>query len=76
MAREIPALSPEQIVNLSSRGGSATCLESGGLWRPHILGLLSLLGNNRHSGTRNLLAARMAQRRREAHGLEGTGGGI
>lgn len=49
MAREILALSPEEIVNLSSRGGSATCLESGGLWRPHILGLLSLLGNNRHS---------------------------
>lgn len=34
MAREIPVLSPEQIVNLSSRRGSATCLESGGLWRP------------------------------------------
>lgn len=34
MARESPVLSPEQIVNLSSRGGSAACLESGGLWRP------------------------------------------
>lgn len=34
MAREILTLSPDQIVNLSSRGGSATYLESGGLWRP------------------------------------------
>lgn len=50
MAREILALSPEQIVNLSSRGVAlppAWNQEASG--SPHILGLLSLLGNNRHS---------------------------
>lgn len=63
MAREILALSPEQIVNLSSRGVAlppAWNQEASG--SPHILGLLSLLGNNRHSQgakrTRNLLVAR------------------